>query len=167
MTVVLEPLPVATVLDLINEYADVTRAAAGESTAPYPRLPGLENTSTSRLVVLANELHPIFTEPDVAVVALNRLLDRYGLRRRLDETGRLVWVASRRAGLRGACTVALVEAVDRLGLDRVGCCDGERCVDVYLDASPSRARRYCSERCQTRARVARWRQRQARLGEGD
>lgn len=163
---VLEPLPVATVVDLVNEYADVTRAAAGESTDPYPRLPGLENTTTSRLVVLANELHPIFAEPHVAVVALNRLLDRYGLRRRLDEHGRLVWVASRSAGLGAACTVALVDAVDRYGLDRVGCCDGDRCVDVYLDASPARARRYCSQRCQTRTRVARWRQRQARQGEG-
>lgn len=166
MAVIVEALPLATVVDLVNEYADVARVAAGESEDPYPILPGLENVATSRLVALANELHPIFAEPDAAPVMLNRWLDRYRLHRRLDGHGRLVWVTSRRAGLAAACTVALVEAVDQYGLSRVGCCDGDRCVDVYLDASPSRARRFCSERCQTRARVARWRQRHAGARQG-
>lgn len=158
---IIEPLPVAVVVDLVNEYADATRAAAGESEEPYPPVPGVESTATSRLVTLANELHPIFAEPVAAPEQLNRLLDRYGLRQRLDRSGRLVWISRRRAGLAASCTVALVDALGRYGLSRVGCCDGDRCVDVYLDTSPSQARRYCSERCQTRARVARWRQRQA------
>lgn len=158
---IIEPLDMATVVDLVNEYAHAAREAAGETGEPYPVLAGLDDVRTSRLVALADELHRAFAEPDAAATVLNGLLDRHGLHRRLDGTGRLAWVTARRVGVEAAATVALVETIDRYGLARIGCCEGDRCVDVYVDTSPSRARRYCSERCQTRTRVARWRNRRA------
>lgn len=41
-----------------------------------------------------------------------------------------------------------------LGPDRFGTCADERCGGVFLDTSRNRSRRYCSERCATRANVA-------------
>ncbi|HEX6421577.1 MAG TPA: CGNR zinc finger domain-containing protein [Acidimicrobiales bacterium] len=41
-----------------------------------------------------------------------------------------------------------------LGPDRFGACADDRCGGVFLDTSRNRSRRYCSERCATRANVA-------------
>ncbi|WP_370325786.1 CGNR zinc finger domain-containing protein [Euzebya sp.] len=59
-------------------------------------------------------------------------------------------------------SVALVGLVATLldaGLDRRGVCAHDRCADLYLDLSPGRTRRYCSETCANRANVAAWRAR--------
>lgn len=45
------------------------------------------------------------------------------------------------------------------GLDRLGICQAAPCQLVYLDTSTNRSRRYCSDRCATRANVAAYRQR--------
>jgi predicted RNA-binding Zn ribbon-like protein len=47
-----------------------------------------------------------------------------------------------------------------LGRMRFGSCADERCRGVFLDTSRNRSRRYCSDRCATRANVAALRQRQ-------
>lgn len=44
--------------------------------------------------------------------------------------------------------------------NRLGVCASQRCVDVFVDTSPNRSRRYCSERCSSRANVAAYRARQ-------
>ncbi|HKE52029.1 MAG TPA: CGNR zinc finger domain-containing protein [Actinomycetes bacterium] len=46
-----------------------------------------------------------------------------------------------------------------LGVSRLGVCQAPPCRQVYLDTSTNRSRRYCSERCATRANVAAYRQR--------
>ena len=46
-----------------------------------------------------------------------------------------------------------------LGRERFGTCADERCRGVYLDTSRNRSRRYCSDRCATRANVAALRRR--------
>lgn len=53
-----------------------------------------------------------------------------------------------------AATWGLAVALTRWGSARFGVCDDERCGDAYLDTSTNRSRRYCSERCATRAHVA-------------
>ena len=55
--------------------------------------------------------------------------------------------------------LCLLDLVASAGLDRLGLCAGDRCVDVYVDRSPRRNRRYCSQLCQTRERVHRFRER--------
>ncbi|MFI5862052.1 CGNR zinc finger domain-containing protein [Streptomyces sp. NPDC051546] len=45
------------------------------------------------------------------------------------------------------------------GPDRLGICQAPPCRNAYLDTSTNRSRRYCSDRCATRANVAAYRAR--------
>jgi predicted RNA-binding Zn ribbon-like protein len=45
------------------------------------------------------------------------------------------------------------------GATRLGVCGAERCDNVFIDTSPNRSRRYCSDRCSSRANVAAYRAR--------
>lgn len=45
------------------------------------------------------------------------------------------------------------------GVDRLGLCQAAPCRNAYLDTSTNRSRRYCSDRCATRANVAAYRAR--------
>lgn len=45
------------------------------------------------------------------------------------------------------------------GPDRLGLCQAPPCRNAYLDTSTNRSRRYCSDRCATRANVAAYRAR--------
>jgi predicted RNA-binding Zn ribbon-like protein len=47
-----------------------------------------------------------------------------------------------------------------LGATRLGVCDATPCEDVFVDTSPNQSRRYCSDRCSSRANVAAYRARQ-------
>ncbi len=46
------------------------------------------------------------------------------------------------------------------GATRLGVCDASGCADVFVDTSPNQSRRYCSDRCSSRANVAAYRARQ-------
>jgi predicted RNA-binding Zn ribbon-like protein len=46
------------------------------------------------------------------------------------------------------------------GVERLGTCADPRCGGVFLDTSRNRSRRYCSDRCASRANVAAHRERQ-------
>jgi predicted RNA-binding Zn ribbon-like protein len=50
--------------------------------------------------------------------------------------------------------MGLTTAFLDLGADRFGTCAADGCERVFLDTSRNRSRRYCSERCATRANVA-------------
>ena len=156
-------IPVSSVVDLINEYADATRTIAGEAKTPYPPLDFLETFAAvpSESVALANELHQVFAEPHQATELLNQLADQHGLSHRLASDGSLTWrrpATSSRVAT--AATSALVDFLDQYSPDRLGTCDAPACVDVYIDASQPQTRSYCSDRCHNRVRVARWRARQ-------
>ncbi|MGA9747731.1 MAG: CGNR zinc finger domain-containing protein [Nocardioides sp.] len=47
-----------------------------------------------------------------------------------------------------------------LGATRLGVCDAAGCDHVFVDTSPNQSRRYCSDRCSSRANVAAYRARQ-------
>ena len=47
-----------------------------------------------------------------------------------------------------------------LGATRLGVCDASPCAQVFVDTSPNQSRRYCSDRCSSRANVAAYRARQ-------
>ena len=47
-----------------------------------------------------------------------------------------------------------------LGATRLGVCDASPCDSVFVDTSPNQSRRYCSDRCSSRANVAAYRARQ-------
>ena len=46
-----------------------------------------------------------------------------------------------------------------LGATRLGVCDATGCANVFVDTSPNQSRRYCSDRCSSRANVAAYRAR--------
>lgn len=47
-----------------------------------------------------------------------------------------------------------------LGDTRLGVCQAHPCENVFVDTSPNQSRRYCSDRCSSRANVAAYRARQ-------
>ncbi|MFB7662948.1 CGNR zinc finger domain-containing protein [Kitasatospora sp. NPDC056138] len=57
-----------------------------------------------------------------------------------------------------AC-MGLAIHLTELGVDRLGICQATPCRNAYLDTSTNRSRRYCSDRCATRANVAAYRAR--------
>ncbi|GAA2127794.1 CGNR zinc finger domain-containing protein [Nocardioides bigeumensis] len=56
--------------------------------------------------------------------------------------------------------LGLATLVCDLGATRLGVCAAAPCTNVYVDTSPNRSRRYCSDRCSSRANVAAYRARQ-------
>jgi predicted RNA-binding Zn ribbon-like protein len=56
--------------------------------------------------------------------------------------------------------LGLAVLVCDLGPTRLGVCSAPPCTHVYVDTSPNRSRRYCSDRCSSRANVAAYRARQ-------
>ncbi|GHE46300.1 hypothetical protein GCM10017673_55310 [Streptosporangium violaceochromogenes] len=55
--------------------------------------------------------------------------------------------------------MGLATLVTDLGVNRLGLCRAAPCRRAYLDTSSNRSRRYCSERCASRANVAAYRAR--------
>jgi predicted RNA-binding Zn ribbon-like protein len=53
-----------------------------------------------------------------------------------------------------------------LGATRLGVCDAAPCQNVFVDTSPNQSRRYCSDRCSSRANVAAYRARQKAVSTG-
>lgn len=118
------------------------------------------------------ELRPVFEAgeesrgPDV-VAGLNDLLAHHPVVPRIagDDLGRLhLHVADDHSSLAPALIaeslLGLATLVCDLGPDRLGVCSAAPCTDVYVDISPNHSRRYCSERCSSRANVAAYRARQ-------
>jgi predicted RNA-binding Zn ribbon-like protein len=60
----------------------------------------------------------------------------------------------------GESLLGLANLVCDLGPTRLGVCAAVPCTNVYVDTSPNQSRRYCSERCSSRANVAAFRARQ-------
>ena len=57
--------------------------------------------------------------------------------------------------------LGLANLVCELGAARFGVCDASRCTHVFVDTSPNRSRRYCSDRCSSRSNVAAYRARKS------
>jgi hypothetical protein len=60
----------------------------------------------------------------------------------------------------GEALLGLATLVCDLGPTRLGVCAAAPCTNVYVDTSPNQSRRYCSDRCSSRANVAAYRARQ-------
>jgi CGNR zinc finger len=157
------------VVELVNEFSDPTRAAAGEQDEPYPELSPPDGFlagqpwKTAELVGAANDLHGIFdaAERGESVEgAINAILDRARPWQRANPAGIGFAVADARNVLPAACALALLEWIAARGTRRIGVCDAGRCVDVFADASAGGHRRFCSAICSNRHRVAQYRARQ-------
>ncbi|MEV5602279.1 CGNR zinc finger domain-containing protein [Streptomyces sp. NPDC052299] len=63
------------------------------------------------------------------------------------------------AGYAAIASMGLAFHLTSHGVDRLGLCEAAPCRNAYLDTSTNRSRRYCSDRCATRANVAAYRAR--------
>ena len=118
------------------------------------------------------ELRPVFEagsaeDTDGVVERLNDLMGRHPITPRIsghDDRDLHLHVATANASvaelLVGESLLGLATLVCDLGPDRLGVCAAPPCTDVFVDTSPNRSRRYCSERCSSRANVAAFRARQ-------
>ncbi len=117
------------------------------------------------------ELRPVYEASDEGRAAevvdqLNELMVRYPITPRIsDHAGDLhIHAASRSQSvaelLVGEALLGLANLVCDLGPTRLGVCDATRCTHAYVDTSPNASRRYCSDRCSSRANVAAYRARQ-------
>lgn len=158
-------------LDCVNEYSTATREAADELGMTLPVLPGgpqeAATLSAEELVTVANGWFEVFRaapDPDAVAAVLNGLLaaaePTVAAVHDADGVHSAIRLAPEVDGLTRLSAwgaLVLLEVVDDLGVDRFGLCSGDRCVDVYIDRSPLHNRRYCSQLCQTRERVSRYR----------
>lgn len=83
-----------------------------------------------------------------------------------DATGRPDWhmhladhAVNAGAAYSATACMGLAVQLTTLGVDRLGICEAAPCRNAYVDTSTNRSRRYCSDRCATRANVAAYRAR--------
>lgn len=62
--------------------------------------------------------------------------------------------------------MGLAVLITDIGISRLGICQAPPCRNVFFDTSTNRSRRYCSERCASRANVAAYRARRRGKAEG-
>ncbi len=163
-------------------YADL---AAGLVNADVDTLAGLDEWLTSRawlrrrleerdlapLRRLRRELRPIFEASDegaaeAVVEQVNVLLMKYPVRPHIAGSDAQTWhlhVAERGSSVSALvtaeCLMGLATLVVDHGATRLGVCGDDKCDRVFVDTSPNRSRRYCSDRCSSRANVAAYRAR--------
>jgi predicted RNA-binding Zn ribbon-like protein len=118
------------------------------------------------------ELRPVFEasaagETQAVVDGINELMVRHPITPQVSshDPGHLhIHVASKTQSvaelLVGESLLGLANLVCDLGPTRLGICAASPCTNVYVDTSPNQSRRYCSDRCSSRANVAAYRARQ-------
>ena len=118
------------------------------------------------------ELRPVFESSAAGdrqgvIEGLNELMVRHPITPRISDHDRddlHLHVAARTASVAelvvGESLLGLATLVCDLGPSRLGTCAASPCTNVYVDTSPNQSRRYCSDRCSSRANVAAYRARQ-------
>ncbi|QNP65251.1 CGNR zinc finger domain-containing protein [Streptomyces genisteinicus] len=122
-------------------------------------------------------LRAVFTAADDgdengAVDLLNSLLLEFPVSPQIsghdqrDDDGRPLWhmhladhSSNATTGYAAIAAMGLAFHLTEHGVDRLGLCQAAPCRNAYLDTSTNRSRRYCSDRCATRANVAAYRAR--------
>ncbi|MBW1603043.1 CGNR zinc finger domain-containing protein [Streptomyces sp. JJ66] len=156
-----------TTADAVRELlADTTKLAARATDADVTRLRGVRTRLRAVFAAAAE------TDEVRAVDLLNALLMEYPCSPQIaghdyrDEDGNPKWhmhladnAASAGAAYAAVAAMGLAFSLTDLGVDRLGVCEAYPCRHAYLDTSTNRSRRYCSDRCATRANVAAYRAR--------
>lgn len=120
----------------------------------------------------ARDLRPVFDAADAgdakaAFGLLYELMVRHPIRPRIsdhDPDDLHLHVATKAASVAelvvGESLLGLATLVCDLGPTRLGVCSASPRTHVFVDTSPNHSRRYCSDRCSSRANVAAYRARQ-------
>ncbi|MEW1860802.1 MULTISPECIES: CGNR zinc finger domain-containing protein [unclassified Streptomyces] len=154
---------------------DTVRELCGNSTQLAARV---VESDVARLRAVRTRLRGIFEAADEqdevrAVDLLNALMLEFPVSPQIsghttvnEETGRPDWhmhladhAVNTAAAYSASACMGLAVQVTSLGVDRLGICEAAPCRNAYVDTSTNRSRRYCSDRCATRANVAAYRAR--------
>ncbi|MFE0425430.1 CGNR zinc finger domain-containing protein [Streptomyces sp. NPDC058953] len=135
------------------------------------------DADVTRFRAVRGRLRAVFTAADEgdevrAVDLLNSLLLEFPVSPQIsghdqrDADGRPDWhmhlaehPSNATAGYAAIASMGLAIHLTEYGVDRLGICQAAPCRNAYLDTSTNRSRRYCSDRCATRANVAAYRAR--------
>lgn len=158
-------------LDHDDPLASVDGLRAFLATRPWMARRAAEADLAS-LAQLRGDLRGVFDAAGegrsaLAVERINDLLDRHRPRPSISGHDDADWhlhVADARGDVTteyaAGAGMGLAMAFLDLGARRFGTCADPRCRGVFLDTSRNRSRRYCSDRCASRANVAAHRRRQ-------
>ncbi|HZM31969.1 MAG TPA: CGNR zinc finger domain-containing protein [Acidimicrobiales bacterium] len=161
-----------------DPLADVERFRAWLGDARWWMRDRARTADLAPLAALRTRLRTVFDaagagDSTEVVARLNDLLDRHTPRPSVSGHGDADWhlhVASAEGPLAdeyaAGAVMGLTMAFLDLGRERLGVCADDRCRGVFLDTSRNRSRRYCSDRCATRANVAALRRRRAATDPG-
>jgi len=155
--------------------ADAVRDLFGAGTQLASRV---ADADVTRLRAVRVRLRGIFEAADEgdevrAVDLLNALMLEFPVSPQISghdyvnaTTGRPDWhlhlaehAANAAAAYSASACMGLAVQLTSLGVDRLGVCEAAPCRNAYVDTSTNRSRRYCSDRCATRANVAAYRAR--------
>jgi predicted RNA-binding Zn ribbon-like protein len=157
---------------LVNTSLESRDALVNHLTGRAWLQPQCTDRDASTLRRFQRELRPVFEAADVGDVRatvdlLNEAMVRHPITPRIadhDTSDLHLHVATKAASvaelLVGESLLGLATLVCDLGPTRLGVCSETHCTNVYVDTSPNRSRRYCSDRCSSRANVAAYRARQ-------
>jgi predicted RNA-binding Zn ribbon-like protein len=154
---------IAEVDDLVRHLADRKDLAEGAT-----------DRDCMLLRKFQRELRPVFEASEAGdasgvVEGLNALMERYPITPRIsdhDPASLHLHVAASSSVaelLVGESLLGLASVVCGLGPTRLGVCSAPPCTNAYVDTSPNQSRRYCSDRCSSRANVAAYRARRRKI----
>jgi len=154
---------------------EAVRQLCGASTQTAARA---VDADVARLRAVRVRLRGVFEAADEgdevrAVDLLNQLMLEFPVSPQIsghdflnEDTGRPDWhmhladhAAHTAASYSASACMGLAVQLTTLGADRLGICEAMPCRNAYVDTSTNRSRRYCSDRCATRANVAAYRAR--------
>ena len=153
---------------------EVIRELFGPSTQMARRA---TDADVTRFRSVRARLRAVFEAADgddetLAVDLLNSLLLEFPVSPQIsghdhrDDDGRPLWhmhladhPSNATAGYAAIAAMGLAFHLTEHGVERLGLCEAAPCRNAYLDTSTNRSRRYCSDRCATRANVAAYRAR--------
>jgi predicted RNA-binding Zn ribbon-like protein len=153
--------------DTLTTVRDARELLMAQGTSRARRV---THSDLGELRILRGQLREVFDAIDAdaptrGVAILNQLLARYPIRPQItDHDGRgwhlhLSEGASVAAAYGATACMGLATQATEVGVDRLGVCQATPCREVFIDTSTNRSRRYCSDRCATRANVAAYRAR--------
>jgi len=105
------------------------------------------------------------SDEEECAATLNELLEGAGARPHVtnhDGSWHLHYVpagASLADHLAVVGSMGVASVVSHFGFDRLGVCSADDCLDVYIDTSRNKSRRYCDDTCSSRVNVAAYRSR--------
>jgi predicted RNA-binding Zn ribbon-like protein len=156
-----------TSVEAVRDLFGVSQEAARRAT----------DADVTRFRSVRGRLRAVFEAADsgnetLAVDLLNSLLLEFPVspqisgHRELAASGRPDWhlhlaehAANATAAYAATACMGLAFQLTELGPDRLGLCEAAPCRNAFVDTSTNRSRRYCSDRCATRANVAAYRAR--------